>query len=101
MNNFPLNVSRALVVAAMLLLGCGLPSAVFAQATKKPIRVGLLVWANVEQRGSLEVALTEGLREQGYFEGTSLSIERRYVTGDGAKLDESARAKVLSRTLKQ
>ena len=85
------NRIKVLFATAMIALIGALPSAPFAQATKKPIRVGLIVWANVEQRGSLEVALTEGLRERGYVEGKNLSIERRYVIGDGTKLDESAR----------
>ena len=63
----------------------------FAQAAKKPIRVGLLVWANTEQRGSLEMALMEGLRDQGYVEGKNLTMEHRYVIGDGALMDENAR----------
>ncbi len=86
-----LDAVKVFIAAAMIGLIGVLPSAAFAQATKKPIRVGLIAWANVEQRGSLEVALTEGLREQGYVEGKNLSIERRYVIGDGTKLDESAR----------
>jgi putative ABC transport system substrate-binding protein len=45
----------------------------------------------LEQRGHLEQALLQGLREQGYVEGKNLVFERRYADGRGYRLPEFAR----------
>lgn len=80
-----------LVAAATVAALGALPAVSFAQASKKPIRIGILVAASVEQRGALETALAEGLREKGYVEGTNLVIERRYTNGVATLLPEYAR----------
>lgn len=55
-----------------------MPLAAAAQAADKTLRVGILSSGNLELRASLDRALVQGLREQGYVEGKNLSIERRY-----------------------
>ena len=45
----------------------------------------------LEQRGHLEQALLQGLREQGYVEGKNLVLERRYTDGQGERMPEFAR----------
>jgi putative ABC transport system substrate-binding protein len=49
-----------------------------AQVPERPLRVGILSSGNLELRESLDMALVQGLREQGYVEGKNLIIERRY-----------------------
>lgn len=44
----------------------------------------------LEQRGHLERALLQGLREQGYVEGKNLVLERRYTDGRGDRMPEFA-----------
>jgi putative tryptophan/tyrosine transport system substrate-binding protein len=80
----------ASVLAAMLALLLALSSATFAQMPEKPMRVGILVGATLEQRGHLEQAFLQALREQGYVEGRNLLVERRYAEGDGGRLPEYA-----------
>lgn len=55
--------------------------AVAAQATQKTAHIGILVGGSLAQRGHLEQALLEGLREQGYVEGRNLVLVRRYADG--------------------
>ena len=50
------NTLKVLMAIAIFGLSGALPSVSFAQASKKPIRVGLIFWANTEQRGSLDQA---------------------------------------------
>jgi putative ABC transport system substrate-binding protein len=57
------------------------PFAVAQQSGGKTVHIGILVGGSVAQRGHLEQALLQGLRDQGYVEGTNLVIERRYANG--------------------
>jgi ABC transporter substrate binding protein len=66
---------RALVVA--LAAGCLVAlhaPAIAAQGSAKTLHVGILSSGTYDNRGSLERSLLEGLREQGYVEGTNLVI---------------------------
>ena len=81
---------RGFLVVALIPLVMASSSVALAQTSKKPIRVGILVAASVEQRGALETALAAGLRDQGYVEGKNLVIERRYTNGVATLLPEYA-----------
>lgn len=62
-----------------------------AQAPEKKMHIGILVGGSLVQRGHLEQALLQGLREQGYVEGRNLVLERRYANGDAERTPEFAR----------
>jgi putative tryptophan/tyrosine transport system substrate-binding protein len=72
--------------AIALLIGV-MPPATFAQTGEKTLHVGILSSGILETRSSLDQAFVEGLREQGYFEGKNLIIERRYSSN---KLQDNA-----------
>ena len=69
----------AAIAASALLLAT--PPAGLAQSPEKKARIGILVGGSLAQRGHLEEALLQGLREQGYVEGKNLVLERRYADG--------------------
>jgi putative ABC transport system substrate-binding protein len=76
---------------AFLVILAGTPFAVLAQAPQKPLRIGILTSGTIEMRGHLEEALLRSLGEQGYVEGRTLIIERRYAGAGGrARVVESA-----------
>lgn len=78
-----------LIIAGLLLAA---PFAAQAQRPERMTRIGILVAGSLEQRGHLDQALTEGLREQGYVEGKNLVIERRYADGISSQLPKFASA---------
>ena len=82
--------SMAILLTAATALLVAAPHAAIAQAQEKSAHVGILVGSTVAQRGHLEQALLQGLREQGYVEGKNLIVERRYADGDGTRLPEFA-----------
>ena len=83
---------RDTVLALVALWAAGGPLAAKAQQSKdKTARIGILVTGSFAQRGHLEQALLEGLREQGYTEGKNLVIERRYADGHRGRTPEFAR----------
>ena len=86
-------MNRRETILALLALGAaGGPRAVDAQQSKdKSARIGILVSGSNAQRGHLEQALLEGLREQGYVEGKNLVLERRYAEGRRGRTPEFAR----------
>jgi len=86
-------MNRRDTVLALLALGAaGGPLAAEAQQSKdKTTHIGILVTGSFGQRGHLEQALLEGLREQGYVEGKNLIIERRYADGRRERTSEFAR----------
>ncbi len=53
--------------------------------------IGILVGGSLAQRGHLEQALLQGLREQGYVEGKNLVLERRYANGEVEQTPKFAR----------
>ncbi len=61
------------------------------QPRKGSVHIGILVGGSRAQRGHLEEALLQGLREQGYIEGENLVIERRYADGQVDRTPEFAR----------
>jgi len=61
--------------------------AALAQGADKVLRIGILSSGIMENRGSLDQAMVQGLRDQGYVEGRNLVIERRYSS---SKLKENA-----------
>jgi putative tryptophan/tyrosine transport system substrate-binding protein len=67
------------------------PLAGLAQSPERTARIGILVGGSMAQRGHLEQALLQGLREQGYVEGKNLVIERRYADGRSERTPEFAR----------
>ena len=86
-------MNRRDTILALLALGAaGGPLAAGAQQSKdKTAHIGILVTGSFAQRGHLEQALLEGLREQGYTEGKNLVIERRYADGHRGRTPEFAR----------
>jgi putative ABC transport system substrate-binding protein len=86
------NIQRiAITVAATGVLLLSAPVVGLAQSPDSKAHVGILVMGGLEQRGHLEQALLQGLREQGYVEGKNLVFERRYADGRGYRLPEFAR----------
>ena len=85
------NSITALCTTALITLIWAMPLASFAQAPNKSIHVGILVGGSLAQRGELDQALVQGLREQGYVEGKNLIVERRYANNMNAQLPEFAR----------
>ena len=79
----------AAIVAGALLLTAS--AAGLAQGSEKTAHIGILVGGSFAQRGHLEQALLQGLREQGYVEGRNLVIERRYADGRVERTPEFAR----------
>ncbi len=61
------------------------------QAKEKTAHIGILVTGSAAQRGHLEQALLDGLREQGFVEGKNLVIERRYADGHRERMPGFAR----------
>jgi putative tryptophan/tyrosine transport system substrate-binding protein len=86
-------MNRRDTILVLLALGtAGGPLAAKAQQSiDKTARIGILVTGSYAQRGHLEQALLEGLREQGYVEGKNLVIERRYADGYRGRTPEFAR----------
>ena len=86
-------MNRRDAVLALLALGtAGGPLAAEAQQSKgKTARIGILVGGSIAQRGHLEQALLDGLRDQGFVEGKNLVIERRYADGRSERVPEYAR----------
>ena len=83
---------RDTVLALLALGGAGTPVAAGAQQSKgKTAHIGILVGGSISQRGHLEQALLEGLRDQGYVEGKNLTVERRYADGRNERVPEYAR----------
>lgn len=72
------NTIRTLFTLAILPLVWSLPLGALAQANDKTLHIGILSSGVLENRGSLDQALVQGLRDQGYIEGKNLFIERRY-----------------------
>ena len=86
-------MNRRDTLLAFLALGAAVaPLAAQAQqANDKTARIGILVSGSAAQRGHLEQALLEGLRERGFIEGKNLVIERRYADGRRDRVPEFAR----------
>src|SRR5687767_7412831 len=84
------NMERIAAIAAGALLLTVLPAGL-AQSPQATAHIGILVGGSLAQRGHLEQALLQGLREQGYVEGKNLVIERRYADGRGERVPEFAR----------
>jgi len=70
-------VIKSLLALPALPIGA-LPCVALAQAGEKTLHLGLLSSGTRELRESLDQALVQGLRDQGYVEGRNLIIERRY-----------------------
>lgn len=88
--NVSFNMKRIAVMATGVLLLIA-PPAGLAQSPEKTAHIGILVGGSLAQRGHLEQALLQGLREQGYVEGKNLVLERRYADGRGERTPEFAR----------
>jgi putative tryptophan/tyrosine transport system substrate-binding protein len=67
------------------------PFAGAQQSRGEKAHIGILVGGGLAQRGHLEQALLQGLRDQGYVEGSNLVIERRYADGRRERVPEFAR----------
>ena len=84
------NMKYFAVIATGALLLTALPAGL-AQSPEKTAHIGILVGGSLAQRGHLEQALLQGLREQGYVEGKNLVLERRYADGRVERTPEFAR----------
>ena len=86
-------MNRRDTLVALLALGATAgPLAARAQQSRdKTARIGILVGGGMAQRGHLEQALLDGLRDQGYVEGRNLVVERRYADGRRERVPEFAR----------
>ena len=84
------DMKRLAAIATGALLLIALPAGL-AQSPDKAAHIGILVGGSLAQRGHLERALLQGLREQGYFEGKNLVLERRYADGRVERTPEFAR----------
>lgn len=86
-------MNRQYALAALVVLAtAAVPLGLQAQPAKeKTARIGILVTGSAAQRSHLEQALMDGLREQGYVEGTNLVVERRYADGHRERMPEFAR----------
>jgi len=80
---------RFLLIAGVTLFASALARA--QPAADKSVRIGILVGGSLAQRGHLEQALLEGLREQGLVEGKNLTVERRYADGHTERTPDFAR----------
>jgi putative ABC transport system substrate-binding protein len=80
--NMSVNMKRIAAIAAGA-LSLIVPPAGLAQSPEPKAHIGILVGGSLAQRGHLEQALLQGLREQGYVEGKNLVIERRYANSMG------------------
>ncbi len=81
--------STAVIFAGTLMLATA--TLVPAQSPEKTAHIGILVGGSQAQRGHLEQALLQGLREQGYVEGRNLVLVRRYADGRTERTPEFAR----------
>jgi putative tryptophan/tyrosine transport system substrate-binding protein len=61
-----------------------------AQPAPKLPRLGLLTWL-APPTSSSATLFDEGLRQLGYVEGRNITVERRYASGDVARMPELAR----------
>jgi putative tryptophan/tyrosine transport system substrate-binding protein len=84
------SMKRIAVIATGALLLTA-PAAGLAQSPEKTVHIGIMVGGSLAQRGHLEKALLQGLREQGYVEGKNLVLERRYADGRVERTPEFAR----------
>ena len=74
-------IATTVVATGVMLLTA--PPVGLAQSPEPKAQIGILVGGSLAQRGHLEQALLQGLREQGYVEGKNLVVERRYADGMG------------------
>ena len=88
--NTRVNMKRIAAIATGALL-LATPPAALAQSPERTAHIGILVGGSLAQRGHLEQALLQGLREQGYVEGKNLVLERRYADGRVERTPEFAR----------
>ncbi len=73
-----LNFRRLALPGFVSMFLCLAWAGLHAQTAIKPIRVGVLLSGSQTQWEPLQRALLDGLREQGYIEGTNLVVVRRY-----------------------
>ena len=76
----------------LFLLAAVSVSMVVAQESGQPKRIGYVVYGASEQRGHLEQAFIDGMRDQGYVEGKNLVVERIYAESDSGRLRNGAGA---------
>jgi putative ABC transport system substrate-binding protein len=62
-----------------------------SEASKKPIHIGVISFAEPGLRTHLDHSLIQGLREKGYVEGANLIIEWRYADGDRDRVPQVAK----------
>lgn len=72
-----------------IVLGLGDPLAAAAQPAPKAARIGVLLYSNPETDPTV-AALRQGLRDLGYREGQTLSIDYRYAQGQPDRLPAMA-----------
>jgi putative ABC transport system substrate-binding protein len=73
------------------LVSVAAPTIGYAEASKKPIRIGVISFAEARLRTHLDQSLIEGLREKGYVEGVNLILEWRYADGYRERVPQVAK----------
>jgi putative ABC transport system substrate-binding protein len=76
-----LGESRLAMMFFAGLVSATAPTTGYSGGSKKPIRIGVISFAEPRLRTHLDQSLIEGFREKGYVEGVNLTIEWRYADG--------------------
>jgi ABC-type uncharacterized transport system substrate-binding protein len=79
---------KAFFALAIVAVAWATSSGVPAQTAQRTLHLGILSSGILENRSTLDAALVQGLRDQGYVEGKNLLIERRYSS---SKLADNAK----------
>ena len=87
--NLRLGRPAAAILAGVL--SVALPALVYSDQAKKPIRIGVISFAEPQLRTDIDQSFMRGLRERGYVEGVNLTIEWRYADGDRVRVPQLAR----------
>jgi putative ABC transport system substrate-binding protein len=81
---------RRELLVALAASAVGLPRPSFAQQARKAARVGFVGNSDASSLASYVEALRQGLRELGYLEGRTVTIEYRYAEGKLERLPDLA-----------
>lgn len=84
-----MTATRCALLTILMLLAGTLPA--WGQARSNPPRIGLLNASTAAAAARQVDAFRQGLREQGYVEGTNITIEYRFADGRFERLPELAR----------
>lgn len=83
---------RVLAVLSFVIMAwAAVPTQTVSQTQNRTVRIGLIAFARSELRTDLERSLMEGLRQKGLVEGANLILERRYASGNPARVPRIAK----------